>query len=264
MSDFQTIELVIGDDHVATLTLNRPEKKNAINQVMHAELAAAVKQVARSNARVLVLAAEGTAFCSGQDLTEFGLAAASDEFRVDEHVRSTYNKLILAMRDLPMPVIGAIHGVAAGAGASLALATDIRICGRSASFIQAFVRVGLVPDTGSTWFLPHMVGTAKALELAWSGRPVGADEAERIGLVNTVVDDDKVLDTAHEWAQQLAQLPPRAIGMTKKAVYRSVNVTLADALEYEAQVQHVAAATEDHREGVMAFLEKRPPEFAGR
>lgn len=250
-------------DGVAIIWLSRPEKYNAVNSAMHKGLAAAVKTISRNaDIRAVVLAGRGKAFCSGQDLGEF--KEQPDNFRVDDHVRNTFNRFVLSLRDLPLPVIAAINGVAAGAGASLALAADMRVMGRTASLIQAFVRVGLVPDTGSTWFLPHLIGPSRALELAWTGRPVGADEAYELGLANAVVDDDKVVDEAVALADQLAHMPTRAIAMTKRAVYRSLNVSLDDALEHEAQLQQAAACTADHHEGVTAFLEKREPTFTGR
>lgn len=250
-------------DAVATVTLNRPDKLNAINMAMHRELMAVLKQLKRDReVRVLVLTGEGRAFCVGQDLAEF--LQLGEGFRVDDHVRTTYNRLITALRELDQPVIGAINGIAAGAGASLALATDMRIVSENASFLQAFVRIGLLPDSGGTWFLPHLVGTARALELAWTGRPADAAEAERIGIANRVVAPEQLLSAAHEQASQLARMPARALALTKRAVYRSVTEPLSSALEYEAQLQQHLVSTEDHREGVAAFMEKREPEFVGR
>jgi 2-(1,2-epoxy-1,2-dihydrophenyl)acetyl-CoA isomerase len=263
MTDNTEIVQVEQRGGVAIIWLSRPEKYNAVNTAMHKGLAAAVKTIRRnSEIRAVVLTGRGKAFCSGQDLGEF--KQQPDDFRVDDHVRNTFNQFVLSLRDLPLPVIAAVNGVAAGAGASLALAADMRVMGRTSSLIQAFVRVGLVPDTGSTWFLPHLVGPARALELAWTGRPVGADEALTLGLANAVVDDHSVVEEAVALADQLANMPTRAIAMTKRAVYRSLNVSLEDALEHEAQLQQAAADTHDHHEGVTAFLEKREPVFTGR
>lgn len=260
--EFETIKLE-REGAVATLTLNRPEKYNAVNQAMHRDLQAALKEIGRDHElRALVLTGAGKAFCSGQDLGDFG--AHTEGFRVDEHIRTTFNRVALALRNLPLPVIAAVNGVAAGAGASLALACDLRMCSDQAAFMQAFIRIGLVPDTGSTWYLAHLVGVERALELAWTGRQVSADEAVRIGLAGEVVAHDDLLQVAHERAAQLAAMPTRAIGMTKRAVYRSLTVDLPDALEYEAQLQQAAVGTRDHMEGVTAFLEKREPEFVGR
>lgn len=248
---------------VAIIWLARPDKYNAVNTAMHKGLAAALKQIRRDGEiRAVVLAGRGKAFCAGQDLGEFN--QQPEGFRVDDHVRNTFNAFALGLRELPLPVIAAVNGVAAGAGASLALAADLRVMGQTATLIQAFIRVGLVPDTGSTWFLPHMVGPAKALELAWTGRPVGADEAAELGLASAVVADDRVVDEAVDLATMLAAQPTRAIALTKRAVYRALHAPLDDALEYEAQLQQAAAATHDHHEGVQAFLEKREPAFIGR
>lgn len=262
-TDYEALNLTI-DDGVATVELNRPQKLNAVNNTMTKELVAVVRQVARDkDVRAMVLTGGGRAFCAGQDLTEFGGLPGSG-FRVDDHIRSGYNKLVLSMRALEKPIVGAINGVAAGAGANLALATDIRIAADDTKFIQAFIRIGLLPDTGGTWFLPQLVGLPRALELAWTGRDVGAEEALRIGLVNQVVPAAELVATAQEQAKQLAAMPTVAIGMIKRAMYRASSTTLDDALEYEAQLQQSAINTDDHREGVMAFLEKRTPEFVGR
>ncbi len=256
-----TIELT-REGAVAVLKLNRPDKYNAVDRAMHKEFAGALRELQRDgDVRAVVLAAEGKAFCSGQDLREF--EQAPDDFRIDTHVRTTFNRVALGLRELPKPVIAAVNGVAAGAGASLALCADLRICGESALFMQAFMKIGLVPDTGSTWLLPHLVGISRALELAWSARPVDAREALAIGLCNEVVADDVLLQTAVERAQQLAQMPTAAIGMTKRAMYRALTTDFADALEYEAQLQQVAGATADHSEGLLAFREKREPVFTG-
>ena len=262
MSDFTTIRYEHADD-VATITLQRPEKYNAVNYQMHADLRTALKLVRREDARALVITGAGDrAFCSGQDLTEIGEHPA--DFRYDDHVRSTFNQLVCSLRDLPIPVICAVNGVAAGAGASLALACDIRLIADTSMFMQAFVRVGLIPDTGSTWFLPHLVGVSKALELAWTGDPIDAETAVSIGLASRVVPADQLASEAHALARRLAAMPTRTIGLTKKAIYRATTSTLEEALEYEAQLQHAVAKSADHQEGVQAFFEKREPVFVGK
>ena len=260
----ETIDLVIRDG-VATVALNRPDKYNAINFQLHKDLAKALSLVKRDRSvRAVVLTGRGKGFCAGQDLGEFAVARASDDFRVDEHVRSTFNKTIMTIRELELPVVAAINGVAAGAGWSLALAADIRFASENATFTQAFAKIGLVPDTGSTWFLPELIGTSRALELAFTGDPIDAATAHAWGLVNRVVTADELQDATFEYAARLAAMPTLALGLTKRAVYRATTTTLPDALEYEAQLQQRAASTEDHVEGVMAFLEKRTASFVGR
>ena len=261
---FETIEYEVRDG-VATIALNRPEKRNAINMQVHADLAAALRLVQRDDAaRALLLTGRGPAFCAGQDLGEFGMARAAEDFRVDEHVRNTFNRLMLTLRGLALPVIAAVNGFAAGAGWSLALAADIRFASEDAKFTQAFSKIGLVPDTGSTWFLPELIGTSRSLELAYTGDPIDAQRALDWGLVNFVVAGDELEARAHAYAARLASMPTRALGLTRRAIYRATTSTFEDALEYEAQLQQYAAASEDHVEGVMAFLEKRDAVFTGR
>lgn len=259
---FDSVELT-RDGAVAVLTLSRPEKYNAVNQAMHRDLQQALRAIQRDrDVRALVFTGAGKAFCAGQDLTEFG--SHGDDFRVDEHIRNTFNRFVLGLRELELPVIAAVNGIAAGAGASLALACDLRVCSTRASFLQAFVRIGLVPDTGSTWLLPHLVGVSRALELAWSGEPVSAERAVEIGMANRVVEHEHLMNETMALARQLAAMPTRALGLTKRAIYRAQTASFADALEYEAQLQQAAVRTNDHAEGVAAFLEKREPAFTGR
>lgn len=261
--EFTTIDLAVTGS-VARISLNRPEKRNAINQQMHRDLKTALDHVRRSSdIRALVITGEGTAFCAGQDLTEFGIARADPEFRVDDHVRTTFNRLITTLTTLELPVIAALNGVAAGAGCSIALAADIRIAGETAKLSQAFTHIGLVPDTGSSWLLPDLIGTGRAMHMALTGDAIDARTALDWGLVTEIVAADELAEHAHTLATRLAAMPTRALALTKRAVRRAAHTTLADALEYEAQLQQVAAATDDHREGVVAFLEKRSPEFVG-
>jgi 2-(1,2-epoxy-1,2-dihydrophenyl)acetyl-CoA isomerase len=252
--------LVESADGVATLTLNRPAALNALDASLKASLLAVFRSLARDAAvRVVVLTGAGRAFCAGQDLREHASNAAA----TTAELRSVYNPLILAIRGLEKPVIAAVNGVAAGAGVSLALACDLRLAAAEASFVLSFARIGLVPDSGATWFLPRLVGPARAAELAFLGDPVGAEEALRIGLVNRVVPGDALAAEARALAQRLASAAPRALALTKRALNRCIDATLDDQLEYEAILQGLAASTSDHSEGLAAFREKRPPRFTG-
>ncbi len=249
-------------DGVATLTLNRPRQLNALDDALKEALADAIRDVGRDGSvRVVVLTGAGRAFCAGQDLGE---TAARGTPAFERVLRSAYHPIVLGLRRLERPVIAAVNGVAAGAGASIAMAADIRIASSEASFIMAFGRVGLVPDSGATWFLPRLVGPARAAELAFTGDAVGAEEAERIGLVNRVVPAERLVDETRELAARLASAAPRALAWTKRALNRSLETGLADALEYEASLQGLAGRTADHAEGARAFAEKRPPRFRGQ
>ena len=250
---------------VATVTLNRPDKLNAFTDEMLSTLGDHLKRLSRDDeARCVVITGNGRAFSAGQDLDSVRERAESGDMSFREHLEKSYNPLIRRIRTMEKPVLGAVNGVAAGAGASLALACDLRIAAQSASFIQAFVGVGLVPDSGGTWALVRMLGFPRAYELAVSGRKVGSDEALALGLVNRVVPDAEIADAAAKWAEQLASGPTKALGLTKRAMNRAALSSLDDALSYEAQLQEIAGRTEDHAEGVAAFLEKRRPEFRGR
>lgn len=251
---------------VATVTLNRPDVLNAFNADMRRELAGAFAEIEADAAiRSVVLAAGGRGFCAGQDLRERSDAYASGTAPVlGETLRQEYNPLILAMRQLPKPIVGAINGVAAGAGCSLALACDLRIASDQASFLQAFVRIGLVPDSGSSFFLPQLIGMARAAEMMFLAEPVSATRALELGLVNRVVPADQLLASASELALKLAQLPTRAIGQAKRQLNLALTAGLDAVLEEEAAGQAMASQTYDHMEGVQAFLQKRPPRFEGR
>ena len=211
--------------------------------------------------RVVVLTGEGRAFCAGQDLRERLEPGAAP---LDVELRERYNPLILAMWRLDKPIIGAINGVAAGAGASLAFACDIRIASDRASFVLAFGRVGLIPDSGATWFLPRLIGLARATELALTTDSLSATEAERIGLVSRVVPAEALAGEARALATRLAAAAPHALALTKQALRRSLEEGLEPALEHEAELQGQAGATKDHAEGLRAFVDKRPPRFRGK
>ena len=248
-------------DAIATITLDRPDALNALTVTMKEELVAALRSVGRDRAvRAVVLTGAGRAFCAGQDLKE---RLEPDAAPLAMELRERYNPIIRAMRALDQPILGAINGVAAGAGASLAFACDIRLAAESASFVLAFGRLGLVPDSGATWFLPRLVGPAKAAELALLGTTLSATEAERFGLVARVVASDALATETRAAASRLAELAPRALALTKRALERSWSVDLDAALEDEAYRQGIAGSTHDHAEGLAAFLEKRSPRFTG-
>ncbi|HET7028113.1 MAG TPA: enoyl-CoA hydratase-related protein [Candidatus Limnocylindrales bacterium] len=253
--------LVEVDAGIVTLTLNRPNALNALDRDLKAALLRAIGRIARdSSIRVVILTGAGRAFCAGQDLREAGGPGPTDFATL---LRETYHPIILGLRGLEQPVIGAINGVAAGAGASLAFACDLRVAADGASFILAFGRLALIPDSGATWFLPRLVGPARAAELAFTTDPIGAAEAERIGLVNRVVPGDTLGDETRALAGRLSSAAPRALGLTKRALNRSLDMGLEEALEYEATLQGLAGRTADHAEGVRAFTDKRPPRFSG-
>lgn len=255
--------LLTREDGVAVITLNRPHVYNAFNQQMNRELLKALRDVARDpGVRCVVLTGAGKAFCSGQDLGDRSDPNIGN-FSLGESVRSRYNPLIRAIVEMEKPVLGAINGVAAGAGCSLALACDLRIVSDRARFIEAFVRVGLAPDSGSSYFLPKLVGLGRAMELAITGREVSAQEAVQIGLANRLVPHESFQEEALAWARQLADGPTRAIGLIKRALYKGADAALKEVLEYEAYMQELAGRTRDFREGVSAFMEKRQPRFRG-
>jgi 2-(1,2-epoxy-1,2-dihydrophenyl)acetyl-CoA isomerase len=248
------------DGGVLTITLNRPDVLNAVNDRLAKELYEALRQGARDAAvRCLVVTGAGRGFCSGQDLRSRGTGDAS--YR--EHLRATYNPVISLMRTIEKPVIAAVNGVAAGAGMSLALAADIRIASERANFIEVFARVGLVPDSGSTYLLTRLVGLGKALELCYMADPVDAPEALRLGLVNRVVPHEELMPATMGLAGRLAAGPTKAYGLTKRALNYGLHASLDAALEYEAHLQEIAGRSADHREGVAAFLEKRTPKYEG-
>jgi 2-(1,2-epoxy-1,2-dihydrophenyl)acetyl-CoA isomerase len=249
------------NDGVLTITLNRPDALNAFTVEMKEALLAAFKDAARDKGtRVVILTGAGRAFSAGQDLKERGGPDVND---LGTELRQRYNPIILAMRRLEKPIIGAINGIAAGAGISIAIACDILIASDKASFMEAFGRVGLVPDTGSSWFLPRLVGPQRAAEMMFTADSVDAATAERIGLVNRVVAADKLMDEANALAARLATAAPIALALAKRALNRALTTNLEDALEFEAQLQSIAGRSADHMEGVAAFVEKRPAKFKG-
>jgi 2-(1,2-epoxy-1,2-dihydrophenyl)acetyl-CoA isomerase len=245
---------------VLTITLNRPDVLNAFNAAMHRALAVALKEAGRDDVRAVIITGAGRGFCVGQDLSEFRDEAAD----VGARLRGNYHANVTAIRALENPVIAAVNGAAAGAGLSFACACDLRIASEQATFVPAFVSIGLVPDSGGTFFVTRLVGQARAFEWLCSGRRLTAAEAHEWGVVSEVVEPEALPGRAHEVAGQLAALPTRAIGMTKRLLDRAATATLGEQLEWEAQLQTAATKTEDFREGVTAFLEKREPDFHGR
>ena len=261
MKSFETL-IYRQSGSVATISLNRPDTFNALNETICLELQDVFGAIAASDdIRAVVLTGEGRAFSAGQDLRSMESDGVDPAIFVKDVLRRRYAPLILAMRELPKPIVGAINGVAAGAGMSLALATDIRVASKQASFMQAFSRVGLVPDAGSNYFLVQLVGLPRALELAWTAGRVGAEEALELGLVNRVVPAEDLMGTAEELATSLAKGPATAIGLTKAAMIRATGAGLAEILDLEAELQAQCIVTDDFQEGVNAFLEKREPRF---
>lgn len=244
---------------VLTITLNRPDVLNAFNTEMHRGLGAALKDARDGGVRAVVITGAGRGFCVGQDLTEFREAPGD----IGSRLRQNYHPNIRAIRALEKPVIAAVNGAAAGAGMSLACACDLRIAADSASFIPAFINIGLVPDSGGSYFVTRILGPARAFEWLTSGKRLSAAEAQGWGLVSEVVEADRLTLRASELAAQLADLPTRGIGMTKRLLDHAVGASLEDQLEREAQLQTAATQTEDFQEGVAAFLEKRPARFRG-
>lgn len=255
------------DGSVLTITLNRPDKLNSATDQMLNELADAFKQVGRdASVRAVILTGAGRGFCAGQDLASVQeRQAQGGEISFGEHLRHSWNVVITRISQLEKPVIAAINGVAAGAGMGLILACDLRYASPSASFIQAFINIGLIPDSGSTWTLQRLIGPTRAVEMMMTGRKVSAEEAYQWGLLNKVVDSPEALmDEVRQVAQQLAAQPTRAIGLIKRAAAYAADSTLPEALEYEADMQELAGRTADHQEGVAAFLAKRKAEFKGQ
>jgi 2-(1,2-epoxy-1,2-dihydrophenyl)acetyl-CoA isomerase len=249
---------------VARLTLNRPERLNSFNTAMHAEVREALGSVKDREARVLVLTGAGRGFCAGQDLNDRAVAPAGTAADLGESVEKNYKPLVLALRSLPVPVIAAVNGVAAGAGANIALACDIVIAARSSSFVQGFSKLGLVPDSGGTWTLPRLVGSARAMGLALLGDKLSADQAVQWGLIWRSVDDAELSAVVDALATQLAAAPTRGLARTKQALYEGWDRTLEDQLDIERDYQRELGYTADYAEGVAAFTQKRPPQFKGR
>jgi 2-(1,2-epoxy-1,2-dihydrophenyl)acetyl-CoA isomerase len=262
--NYATIEFTI-DGGVARLTLNRPDKLNSFNAQMHEEVRKAMKTVTGDDAiRCLLLGANGRGFCAGQDLSDRNVAADAEVPDLGESLDKRYNPLIRSLTSLEKPVVCAVNGVAAGAGANIALACDIVLAAESAKFIQSFCNLGLVPDSGGTWSLPRLVGRARAMGLAMLGERLSAQQAEEWGLIWKCVADDELAGEADKLARYLATRPTRGLGLTKRALLASSENSLGEQLDLERDLQRLAGRSEDYREGVAAFVQKRDPEFRGR
>jgi len=254
----QTVQTTL-ENNVLWIRLNRPESMNAVNGELRAALAAAVRDADRNpEARVVVVTGTGRAFCAGADVREF----ATREGAVEE-IRGEYERILTGLRNMPKPVIAALNGVAAGIGASIAMACDLRFATPEAALVEAFVKIGLTPDGGASWFLPRFIGAARAFELMYTGDPLPAAEAERLGLYNRVVAGDQLEATVRELAERLAAGPAMALAAAKRSVNFSVNSTFEEALDFEFLLQAVQMQGQDFKEGVTAFLEKRKPSFKG-
>jgi 2-(1,2-epoxy-1,2-dihydrophenyl)acetyl-CoA isomerase len=249
---------------VARLTFNRPDRLNSFNTVMHAEVREALARVASSDARVLVITGAGRGFCAGQDLGDRAVAPGGTAVDLGESIEKNYKPLALALRSLKMPVVAAVNGVAAGAGANIALGCDLVIAARSANFVQAFSKLGLVPDSGGTWLLPRLIGNARAMGLTLLGDKLSAEQAAQWGLIWRCVEDAELSAVVDGLATQLAAAPTRGLARTKQALYEGWGRTLEQQLDVERDYQRELGYTADYAEGVAAFTQKRPPQFTGR
>lgn len=261
---YETI-LVERGDGVATVTLNRPDKLNSFNETMHRELAEATAEIAAdAGTRAVLLTGAGRGFCAGQDLSDRAVQPGAEPRDLSQSIGQWYNPLVRRLRAMDKPIVCAVNGVAAGAGANIALACDIVLAARSAVFIQAFCKIGLVPDSGGTWTLPRLVGMARARGLALLGDKVPAPQAEAWGMIWKCLDDDQLLPEAMALTASLAKQPTKALALIKKALDAAATNTLDEQLDLERDCQAELGRSHDYREGVAAFIDKRAPKFEGR
>jgi 2-(1,2-epoxy-1,2-dihydrophenyl)acetyl-CoA isomerase len=264
MSDASAILLDVRDS-VARVTLNRPDRLNSFTVAMHGELRAALDRIkADSSVRVLLLTGAGRGFCAGQDLGDRAVTPGAAPVDLGHSIETYYRPLVLTLRSLPLPVVCAVNGVAAGAGANIALACDIVVATRSASFLQAFCKIGLIPDSGGTYFLSRLVGTARAMGLAMLGDKLTAEQAAEWGLIWKCIDDGEFAGAVDALVTQLAKAPTRGLAAIKRALYAAEGNALAAQLDLERDLQRELGYSDDYREGVAAFLAKRAPNFTGR
>jgi len=250
---------------IARLTLNRPDRLNSFNDAMHAEVRDALAAArADASTRVLLLTGEGRGFCAGQDLSDRAVAPGGAAVDLGASIERNYKPLVLALRTMPVPTVCAVNGVAAGAGANLALACDLVVATKSASFIQAFCKIGLVPDSGGTYWLPRLVGTARAIGLAMLGDKVSAEQAAAWGMIWQAVDDAAFGETVEKLLAHLAAAPTKGLVASRRAIHASATNTLEAQLDLERDLQRELGYGDDYREGVAAFVEKRAPRFTGR
>lgn len=264
MKDYRTIELSVSDG-AATLTLNRPDRLNSFTVEMHEEMQDALTQIETDKSiRALLLTGKGRGFCAGQDLSDRAVAPGSESVDLGHSCETYWNPMVRRLSEMPIPVICAVNGVAAGAGANVALACDIVLASKSAKFIQSFANIGLIPDSGGSWVLPRLIGQARAMAITLTGEPIKAEKAENWGMIYKAVDDDELMQEATNLATRLAKGPTRGLAETKKRIRESSLNTLQQELDLERDAMRELGYSNDYAEGVAAFMEKRKPTFTGQ